>query len=63
MSRGNAWIASQCVYFHCSIHICRCEIEIDYLLIGTHCIEHGHDLLHDDRDFVPMAQHLGLRVL
>ncbi len=31
------------------------------LLIGTFCIENGHELLHDDRDFAPMAEHLGLR--
>lgn len=31
------------------------------VIIGTYCIEHGHALLHDDRDFEPMAQHLGLR--
>lgn len=31
------------------------------IIIGTFCIEHGHALLHDDRDFEPMAQHLGLR--
>jgi predicted nucleic acid-binding protein len=33
------------------------------LIIGTFCIAHGHHLLHDDRDFVPMAEHLGLMVL
>lgn len=33
------------------------------VLIGTFCIEQHHTLLHDDRDFAPMAQHLGLRVL
>jgi predicted nucleic acid-binding protein len=33
------------------------------LIIGTYCIEHGHTLLHDDRDFEPMRTHLGLRVL
>ncbi len=32
------------------------------LIIGTYCIEHGHSLLHDDRDFQPMHEHLGLRV-
>jgi predicted nucleic acid-binding protein len=31
------------------------------LIIGTFCIERGHELLHDDRDFAPMAAHLGLR--
>ena len=33
------------------------------LIIGTFCIEHRHALLHDDRDFVPMEEHLGLRVV
>lgn len=33
------------------------------LIIGTFCIERGHDLLHDDRDFDAMERHLGLRVL
>jgi predicted nucleic acid-binding protein len=32
------------------------------MIIGTFCIEGGHSLLHDDRDFDPMAQHLGLQV-
>ncbi len=32
------------------------------LIIGTYCIEHGDPLLHDDRDFEPMHEHLGLRV-
>lgn len=32
------------------------------LIIGTFCIMHGHDLLHADRDFEPMVNHLGLRV-
>ena len=32
------------------------------LIIGTYCIEHGHRLLHDDRDFEPMHLHLGLQV-
>jgi predicted nucleic acid-binding protein len=32
------------------------------LIIATFCIEHDHQLLHDDRDFAPMAQHLGLRL-
>ncbi len=30
------------------------------LLIGTWCIENRRPLLHNDRDFAPMAQHLGL---
>ena len=33
------------------------------LIVGTFCIEHGHALLHDDRDFVPMEMYLGLRVV
>jgi predicted nucleic acid-binding protein len=30
------------------------------LLIGTWCIANGRPLLHNDRDFKPMARHLGL---
>jgi predicted nucleic acid-binding protein len=30
------------------------------LIIGTWCIEHRRPLLHNDSDFRPMAQHLGL---
>lgn len=33
------------------------------MIIGTFCIEGGHQLLHHDRDFVPMVEHLGLQVL
>jgi predicted nucleic acid-binding protein len=32
------------------------------LIIGTFCIEMDHTLLHDDRDFDPMVEHLGLRL-
>lgn len=32
------------------------------LIIGTFCIEFGHHLLQNDRDFQPMAQHLGLQL-
>ncbi len=32
-------------------------------VIATRCIESGYDLLHNDRDFDPFAQHLGLRVV
>jgi predicted nucleic acid-binding protein len=32
------------------------------LVIGTFCIERGHALLHNDRDFDPMVEHLGLRL-
>ncbi|HVH76525.1 MAG TPA: PIN domain nuclease [Stellaceae bacterium] len=31
------------------------------IIIGTFCIERGHVLLHEDRDFTPMEEHLGLR--
>ena len=31
------------------------------MIIGTYCIEHGHQLLHRDRDFDKMQQ-LGLQV-
>jgi hypothetical protein len=30
------------------------------IIIGTFCIEHHHTLLHDDRDFAAMEEHLGL---
>jgi predicted nucleic acid-binding protein len=33
------------------------------IIIGTFCIEHRHRLLHDDRDFAPMQEHLGLKVV
>lgn len=32
-------------------------------LIATRCIESGYDLLHDDKDFQPFVEHLGLRVV
>ena len=32
-------------------------------LIATRCIESGYVLLHNDRDFDPFAEHLGLRVV
>jgi len=32
-------------------------------LIATRCIEDGYHLLHNDRDFDPFAEHLGLRVV
>jgi hypothetical protein len=31
------------------------------VIIGTFCLEHGHVLLHDDRDFLPMVEHPGLQ--
>ena len=33
------------------------------LIIATFCIEGGHSLLHDDRDFDPMVAYLGLAVI
>jgi predicted nucleic acid-binding protein len=33
------------------------------LIVGTFCLMHGYALLHADRDFEPMADHLGLRVV
>jgi len=32
-------------------------------IIATRCIESGYRLLHDNRDFEPFAEHLGLRVV
>ena len=32
-------------------------------LVATFCLEAGHWLLHRDRDFDPLEQHLGLRVI
>ena len=32
-------------------------------IIATRCNLDGHALLHDDRDFDPFEQHLGLRVI
>lgn len=32
------------------------------MIIGTFCVERGHVLLHNDRDFAPMVTHLGLQV-
>jgi predicted nucleic acid-binding protein len=33
------------------------------LIIGTFCIAHGHALLTADRDFAPLARHLGLTLV
>lgn len=32
------------------------------LIIGTFCIENGHALLHQDQDYDPMVEHLGLKL-
>jgi predicted nucleic acid-binding protein len=32
------------------------------LIIGSFCLLHGHALLHEDRDYEPMVNHLGLIV-
>ena len=41
-------------------HTIRKTIDI---IIGTFCIARGHVLLHDDRDFEPMVQFLGLQTI
>ena len=33
------------------------------VMIGTFCVVNGLPLLHADRDFEPLAEHLGLRVV
>jgi predicted nucleic acid-binding protein len=33
------------------------------IIIATYCIEQGHVLLHQDRDFDPLVEHCGLRSL
>jgi len=33
------------------------------MIIGTFCIENRHSLLHADRDFAPLVEHLGLRTV
>lgn len=33
------------------------------MILATYCIVGGHSLLHQDRDFMPFEQHLGLHVL
>jgi predicted nucleic acid-binding protein len=32
-------------------------------LIATFCIENGHQLLQNDRDYVPFEEHLGLKLI
>lgn len=32
------------------------------MLIGTYCLVHDHEILHNDRDFDVLAKHLGLKV-
>jgi len=33
------------------------------VIIGTYCITENLPLLHDDKDFDPMAEHLGLKTI
>ncbi len=33
------------------------------MLIATFCIENDHELLHADRDFDPIEEHIGLRTV
>jgi predicted nucleic acid-binding protein len=48
-------------YRHLRLHGFTVDKTTD-LIIGTFCIERGYALLHQDRDFGPMATHLGLRL-
>lgn len=32
------------------------------LIIGTYCMENSHSLLQRDKDYLPMAEHLGLKL-
>jgi predicted nucleic acid-binding protein len=36
--------------------------KIPDIIIGTFCLEHDYALLQADRDFLPMVEHLGLRL-
>jgi len=31
------------------------------VIIGTFCLENGHEIIHNDRDFKHMEEHLGLK--
>ena len=31
------------------------------VIIGTFCIENGYEIIHNDSDFKPMEEHLGLK--
>ena len=33
------------------------------VLIGTFCVEHGFQLVHNDSDFNLMASHIGLKII
>jgi len=39
-----------------------CRKTVD-MVIGTFCLSGGHSLLHDDRLFDPLVEHLGLRAV
>ena len=32
------------------------------IIIGTYCIENGHEIIHNDIDFEHMEEHLGLKL-
>jgi len=32
------------------------------IIIGTYCIENGHEIIHNDIDFEPIKKHLGLKL-
>ena len=48
-------------YRHLRRHGITIRKSID-IVIATFCIEGGHQLLHHDRDFNPLAERLGLQV-
>jgi len=33
------------------------------MIIGTFCVENGHQIIHFDRDFDLMAEHIGLEII
>jgi predicted nucleic acid-binding protein len=55
-------IQSSANYRHLRRHGVTVRKTID-MLIGSYCLMHDHELLHNDRDFDALSKHLGLRVL
>jgi predicted nucleic acid-binding protein len=53
-SRHYSWTGCVC----CGITV-RKTIDV---MIATFCIENGFELLHNDRDFDPMEERLGLKI-
>jgi predicted nucleic acid-binding protein len=33
------------------------------VMIGTFCVEHGFQIVHNDRDFEHMSKHIGLDII